>query len=126
MEERDDNVTKAVYVVVKSGPLEGHKYAVKSDAPILIGRSEEANIRIAYDQYCSRRHAKIYWDNDKCYVADLESTNGTSVNGSKITGTLELNNNDVVNLGQTELIISIAEVSKKGKVKPEDDISYEE
>ena len=119
-------MTKAVYVLVKSGPLEGHKYVVKSDAPVLIGRSEEANIRIGYDQYCSRRHAKVYWDNDKCYVTDLESTNGTYVNGAKIHGTVQLNANDVIGLGDTNLVLSITDVIKKGKIKPEDDILYED
>lgn len=117
---------KAFYVLVKSGPLEGHKYAVKSDSPILIGRSEEANIRIAYDQYCSRRHAKLYWDKDKCYVTDLESTNGTSVNGTKITGTVELNNNDIIALGGTELEVVVKDLPKGGKVDPNDEIAYED
>lgn len=126
MEERDDTVTKTVYVLVKSGPIEGHKYAVKSDSPILIGRSEEANIRIAYDQYCSRRHVKVYWDNDKCYVQDLESTNGTYVNGSKVIGTLELNNNDIISLGGTELIVLISDVSKKDRNKPDDGVTYDD
>lgn len=119
-------MTKAVYVLVKSGPLEGHKFVVKSDAPILIGRSEEANILMGYDQYCSRKHAKIYWDDNKCYVQDLESTNGTYVNGEKIQGTVQLNNNDIISLGSTELIVSISDIAKKEKKKSEDDISYED
>ena len=126
MEERNDNVTKTVYVLVRSGPIKGHKYAVKSDSPILIGRSEEANIRIAYDQYCSRRHAKVYWDNGKCYVQDLESTNGTYVNGAKITGTLELNNNDIISLGDTELLVIISDETKKEKKGSDDGVTYED
>ena len=119
-------MTKTVYVLVRSGPIEGHKYAVKSDSPILIGRSEEANIRIAYDQYCSRRHAKVYWDNGKCYVQDLESTNGTYVNGAKITGTLELNNNDIISLGDTELLVIISDETKKEKKGSDDGVTYED
>jgi pSer/pThr/pTyr-binding forkhead associated (FHA) protein len=116
---------KIVYVIVKSGPLEGHKYIVKSDAPILIGRSEEANIRIAYDEFCSRRHASIYWKDEKCLIKDLESTNGTQVNDLKIRGAVEICNNDVIRLGNTELLVSISEF-KKGKENPEDDISFED
>lgn len=116
---------KIVYVVVKSGPLAGHKYIVKSDTPILVGRSEEANIRIAYDEFCSRRHALIYWEGEKCFIKDLESTNGTLVNDKKVIGTLELSNNDIIKLGSTELLISISEFTK-GKPAPEDDISYDD
>lgn len=116
---------KIVYVVVKSGPLEGHKYIVKSNTPILVGRSEEANIRIAYDEFCSRRHALIYWENERCYVKDLESTNGTQVNNSKIQDAVELNNNDVIKLGNTELVVLVTEF-KKGKTNPEDDVAFED
>ncbi len=118
-------MTKIVHVLVKSGPLEGHKYIVKSDVPILVGRSEEANIRISYDEFCSRRQALIYWENEKCYIKDLESTNGTFVNGDKIRGVIELNNNDTVRMGNTEFVISITEL-KKGKTGLEDDITYED
>ncbi len=117
-------MTKIVSVIIKTGPLEGHKYIVKSDSPILIGRSEEANIRIAYDEFCSRRHAQIYWQDEKCYIKDLESTNGILVNDTKIQGTVELSNNDVIKLGNTELIVSITDY-KKGKTSPEDDITFE-
>lgn len=117
---------KTVYVLVKSGPIEGHKYAVKTAAPILIGRSEEADIHIGYDQYCSRRHAKVYWSNDKCYIQDLESTNGTYVNGKKLTGSIELSNNDAISLGNTELIVVVSESSQKEKPKQNDDVSYDD
>ena len=127
MEKREDNVTKLVYVQVKSGPLEGHKYAVKTNSPILVGRNEEANVRIAYDEYCSRRHARIYWaDDNKCYLQDLESTNGTYLNGTKMHEITKLNNNDIIGLGDTELIVLITDLPKDGTIKPEDDISYED
>jgi serine/threonine-protein kinase len=125
LEKGDDTVTKIVSVIIKTGPLEGHKYIVKSDSPILVGRSEEANIRIAYDEFCSRRHAQIYWQNEKCYITDLESTNGTLVNDAIIHGTVELSNNDSIKLGNTELIVSITDY-KKGKTNQKDDITFED
>ena len=83
-------MTKLVVVLVVSGPLKGHKYFVKSDSKILIGRSEEANIRIGYDDFCSRRHAIIYWEGDICLIEDLDSTNGTFVNNCQVHGKIEL------------------------------------
>jgi hypothetical protein len=53
-------VTKHVFVLVVSGPLKGHNYFVISDTPILIGRSNDAIIKITYDNFCSRRHALLY------------------------------------------------------------------
>lgn len=117
---------KTAYVSIKAGPLEGHKYIVKSDTPILIGRSEEANIRIAYDQFCSRRHAKIFWDKNKIYITDFESTNGTLVNGVALTGTGELKNNDAIKLGETELSISVEDASSPGKSENDGDVAFDD
>jgi len=111
---------------VKSGPLQGHKYYVKTDSPILIGRSEEANVRIAYDEFCSRRHAKVYWENDQCFIQDLESTNGTCVNDVRIVGKTTVNNHDLIKLGDTEIVVAIADRSKDGKSNLDDDVSYED
>jgi len=119
-------VTKLVFVLVLSGPLKGHKYFVKSDSPILIGRSDEANVRIAYDDFCSRKHALLYWEGNTCYLKDLESTNGTYLNNEKITGTKELHDGDIIGLGDTELLVSAKEMKEKGKASLEDDISYED
>ena len=118
-------MTKIVCLAVKSGPLQGHKYFVKTDSPILIGRSEEANIRIAYDEFCSRKHASVFWENDACYIQDLESTNGTSVNHVRIDGKTNLNNQDVISLGNTEIVVAIAEPKNK-KTGFDDDMAYED
>ncbi len=118
-------MTKTVCLIIKSGPLQGHKYFVKTDSSILIGRSEEANIRIAYDEFCSRKHALVFWDNDTCYIEDLNSTNGTCVNQVPINGKSELNNHDVINLGNTEVVVAIAEPKNKKKGF-DDDMLYED
>lgn len=119
-------MTKLVVVLILSGPLKGHKYFVKSDSKILIGRSEEANIRIAYDDFCSRRHALIYWVGDSCYVEDLNSKNGTFLNNKKIQGKEKITKGDTIGLGETELLIGI-EGYPKDKSRPlGDDVSYED
>ena len=119
-------MTKLVVVLVLSGPLKGHKYFVKSDSSILIGRSEEANIRIGYDDFCSRRHALLYWKNDKCYAEDLESTNGTFVNSKQIHGRVELKKGDVIGLGDTELLVGLEDYPVNKAQASEDDIKFED
>lgn len=99
-------------LAVKSGPLKGHKYFVKTDSPILIGRGEKANIKIS-DKFCSRKHALVFWENNTCYIQDLNSTNGARVNNNKIKGKAVLNNHDVINLGATELVVTIPQDQKK-------------
>ena len=119
-------MTKLVVVLVVSGPLKGHKYFVKSDSKILIGRSEEANIRIGYDDFCSGRHALLYWEGNVCFIEDLDSTNGTFVNNTRTDGKTKLKNGDVISLGDTKLNVSIKDIAEGKKTSLEDDISYKD
>ena len=50
----------------------------------------------------SRRHARVTWDGTSHWVEDLRSTNGTFVNGERITAE-RLKKGDVLRVGQTEL-----------------------
>ncbi|MCK5305817.1 MAG: FHA domain-containing protein [Candidatus Omnitrophica bacterium] len=119
-------MTKLVVVLVVSGPLKGHKYFVKSDSKILIGRSEEANIRIGYDDFCSRRHAIIYWEGDICLIEDLDSTNGTFVNNCQVHGKIELTKGDTIGFGDTELLIGVEDHPKNKSQSSEEDITFED
>ena len=118
-------MTRLIVVLVVSGPLKGHKYFVKSDSPILIGRSDEANIRIGYDDFCSRRHAILYWKDGVCFIEDLNSTNGTFLNDKRIHGKVELKKGDVIGLGDTELLISTGDYPKSKMQSAEEDITFE-
>lgn len=118
-------MTKIVSLFVKTGPLQGHKYFVKTDSPILIGRSEEANVRIAYDEFCSRKHARVFWENGACFIEDLKSTNGTFLNDNRIEGKAGLNNHDVIKLGDTAIVVSIADGPSEKK-NDLDEVSYED
>jgi len=101
------NPSKSICVLVMSGPLKGHKFFVKSNSPILIGRGTEANIKIAYDALCSRKHAVVYYEQDSCYLIDLKSTNGTFLNGERISEKIKVKNKDVISLGDTKLMVLI-------------------
>lgn len=119
-------MTKLVFVLVVSGPLQGHKYFVISDTPILIGRSNEAIIRINYDDFCSRKHALLYWENKACFIKDLDSTNGTFINNKRISQKTELHDRDIIGLGNTKLAVSVKDIDKGDKAPAEDDIPYED
>jgi hypothetical protein len=71
------------------------------DEPVTIGRSAEANLQIA-DTLISRVHCVIRADDDKFVIHDLNSRNGTWVNGAKIKQvTLQLG--DIIKVGDTWL-----------------------
>lgn len=67
---------------------------------MMIGRAENCGIRIE-DNYVSQHHARIYQSDDSFHVEDVGSTNGTYVNGRKISYPLELRNGDRVKIGKT-------------------------
>jgi hypothetical protein len=52
--------------------------------PILVGRGPDMDVPI-WDRSVSRRHAEIDWRDDVWSVRDLESTNGTRVDGSPLS-----------------------------------------
>src|SRR6516225_11751721 len=51
--------------------------------PVTIGR-EEGNVLRLNDERVSRFHAKVQFDNGEIILTDLESTNGTRVNGNVV------------------------------------------
>jgi pSer/pThr/pTyr-binding forkhead associated (FHA) protein len=50
-------------------------------------------------QGVSRSHARIVRKDDAYYISDLQSTNGTSVNGARISGETKLRHGDTIELG---------------------------
>jgi diguanylate cyclase (GGDEF)-like protein len=64
--------------IYPTGPSMGTRYPI-SDAPLVIGRASDCDIRIN-DHSVSRRHARIQPGADGFYAVDLQSTNGTYIN----------------------------------------------
>lgn len=67
---------------------------------ITLGRKSD-NLIILNDQFVSSYHAKIFINNDECFIEDLNSTNGTFVNEERVLGTRKLMMNDSIRLGST-------------------------
>lgn len=72
---------------------------------ITIGRSNEGNdVIINDDPMVSRHHFQIVQDDDGSFrLADFGSTNGTYINGQKVSGEVELGENDIVRVGNTTI-----------------------
>ncbi|WP_394161214.1 FhaA domain-containing protein [Galactobacter valiniphilus] len=81
--------------------VEGRRYGINAEE-ITIGRSSEADIQVD-DTGVSRKHTAIVRRGDQVYARDLGSTNGTFVNGTRITGDTELLDGTVVALGHTRI-----------------------
>lgn len=70
---------------------------------LIAGRDEALDIPLGADGYASGRHARFAHGQDGDVVEDLSSTNGTFVNGDRVSGRRVLRPGDVVTIGQTQL-----------------------
>jgi pSer/pThr/pTyr-binding forkhead associated (FHA) protein len=76
------------------------------DDELLIGRHAEGAGRLADDEEISRSHARLSLDRTGfCAIEDLGSTNGTYVNGLRITGPETLSEGDTIEVGATTLVV---------------------
>jgi len=99
---------------VLDGADRGHVFS-EVPTPLTIGR-EEGNPVQLNDERISRFHLKIQEDQDKIVLTDLESTNGTKVNGENIQLWI-LRPGDVISLGRTVLLFgSREEIARRLKV----------
>jgi len=93
--------TDAWLVAVTGGGLDaGERFDLFGG--ISIGRSADAAVRIE-DRYASGLHARVYSRGASYYVEDMNSTNGTYLNGGRLRGEAELKDLDEVRIGGTEL-----------------------
>jgi two-component system, cell cycle response regulator len=89
------------YLIVLQGSNVGSMY--KIDGPeVLIGRASAAGLRIE-DDGVSRKHARIVQKNGELFIEDLESANGTVVNGERIRSQ-PLQDGDKIRFGSTTIL----------------------
>jgi len=75
---------------------------------VSVGRdAERPNFALPYDSYVGRNHATICFDQGKFYVEDLDSKNGTFVNGVRVTGKSEIDNNCTIRFANTDVVFKI-------------------
>jgi hypothetical protein len=77
-----------------------------SGAPVRIGRGSECEL-VLRDSRASRRHARLHARNGVLVLTDLGSTNGTRVNGHRVTE-LVLGAGDRILIGETSLVVEAA------------------
>jgi hypothetical protein len=93
-------VSDAWLVVVKGGGLDsGERFDLFGG--VSIGRSGEADVRIE-DRFASQIHVRIYPRAGSYYVEDMNSTNGTFLNGERLDGDAQLAHLDAIEIGDTE------------------------
>jgi putative nucleotidyltransferase with HDIG domain len=95
-----------------SGDIKGHTW--ESDSLLRAGRLASLEI-VLDDSSVSRRHAEVRHGDDGWSVRDLDSTNGTYVNGVRIgPGEQALRPRDIVQFGKVALIVEVNDATPEG------------
>ncbi|MGD8904751.1 MAG: FHA domain-containing protein, partial [Anaerolineae bacterium] len=97
-----DSSRPAATLTISRGPAVGKRFEIGA-APVTIGRQDQCDVQVA-GTWVSRRHARLAWTGSGYVVEDLDSTNGTFVNGERVVGPHALRSGDRLQLGdQVEL-----------------------
>ena len=92
-------------LIITAGPQEGREIPICAGTMVIGRATAKANWDIALqDRAVSRPHAQVEWQDDRFTLTDLESANGTLVNGEMIAEPTTLQDGDVLELGETTLL----------------------
>jgi FHA domain len=90
-------------VVLASPALDPGTERELDSSAVTLGRSAENDLVLDTDEFASVNHARIEPRRDGVWLEDLDSTNGTFLNGVKLTRPRKLTPGDVIRVGETDL-----------------------
>jgi pSer/pThr/pTyr-binding forkhead associated (FHA) protein len=91
-------------VTIADGPQAGVGASLV-DEPVVIGRGSDCQIRLD-DDYSSTRHARLFSSDGQWWVEDLGSTNGTYLDGQRVTRPVPAEIGGSIRIGRTTLNIA--------------------
>lgn len=95
-----------IRLLVIAGPHQGREFLFHEHDTFLVGRSRGVNFSLEGDAYLSRHHFLIEINPPLCYLTDLDSHNGTLVNGERVQRRL-LKHGEIIRVGLTELRVEM-------------------
>jgi hypothetical protein len=98
---------RAKLVVLKSPALDAGEEVPVDSMPVAIGRGGQNEVPLEGDEFASAQHARFESKRDGLWVEDIGSTNGTFVNGARVTTPRRLAKGDVVRVGQTDFRVEV-------------------
>lgn len=105
-----------VILRIEQGPGKGKTFEFTEPDTFLVGRGTEAHFRLSReDRYVSRKHFMLEVAPPKCYIRDFGSSNGTKVNGKKVSRT-ELKAKDIIKVGMTEIRVDLNADEEEGEL----------
>src|SRR5690349_7943929 len=95
-----------VNLKVIAGPYKGRIFSFTQHDSFLIGRSRDAHLYLPHDRYFSRNHCLLEINPPRSFLRDLNSTNGTFLNGHRVMHAY-LNDGDRIQCGETILVVEV-------------------
>ncbi len=89
--------------VLRSPALAVGEDHVVDSSPITLGRASQNDLALEADEFASALHARLEPRRDGVWIEDVGSTNGTFVNGVRLTKPQRLSSGDVIRIGETDL-----------------------
>lgn len=92
-------------LIAQTGPLEGQRWKIAPE--LMVGREADCDIIIPLRQV-SRHHARVYLSPEGAIVEDLDSKNGTYVNGHRIQALTALDDGDELQISMAQHFIYLS------------------
>jgi hypothetical protein len=86
-------------IVLEPKVRKGAAYPIGSE--VTLGRADSCIIGLPDDTFASQLHSRVYARDNEMWVEDLGSTNGTHLNGARISAPLQLSAGDRLQVGST-------------------------
>lgn len=97
-----------IYIMLTDVCSPQKRFKIPVSAPVVVGRSKgECQVVVESDKSVSGKHCEIYVQDGRIMVRDLHSTNGTFVNGNRITEDTEAASGSIIVLGHLEMRLDI-------------------
>ncbi len=100
-------VQRARLVVLKSPALDAGEEVPIDSLPVAVGRGGQNEVPLDGDEFVSAQHARFESKRDGLWVEDIGSSNGTFVNGARVTSARRLSKGDIVRVGQTDFRVEL-------------------
>src|SRR5207244_9049127 len=88
---------------------------------VTLGRSNQNRI-VLEDEHASRQHGRVHFENGNWLVADLESRNGTQLDGQPLRRATPLHHGSAIQIGNTVVRFSLAADVPTGRLGPATDV----
>lgn len=98
----------AVVLDIFEGPYAGKRLEFDSHDSLLVGRATTAQLQLTDDLHFSRHHFQLEFNPPRCFLRDLGSSNGTFVNGTRVTECY-LRDGDVISGGKTKIRVQVCD-----------------